>query len=56
MEEMTDKERADFLIQWLSSLYRIQATEPNSESVKKEITFVEVRLSQLGFNDFSKLK
>ena len=53
---MTDKERIDFLIEWLTSLYRIEKSEPKNEVIKKEIEIVEFRLMQLVCSDFTKLK
>lgn len=53
---MTDKERTDFLIEWLTSLYRIEKSDPENEVTKKEIEILEFRLMQLGCSDFTKLK
>lgn len=53
---MTDKERVDFLIEWLKSLYTIKKDVPENKVVDEQISFVEFRLSQLGCNDYTKLR
>lgn len=56
MDNMTDGERRDFLIEFLTTLYRIQTIDGTNPQIEKEISVYETRLSALGFMDFNKLK
>lgn len=54
--EMTDKERADFLIEMLTTLYRVDGAEDCKKALKYEIKVIETRLNNMGVANLDNLK
>lgn len=56
VETMSDNERKDFLVEFLTTLYRIAAGEDIKESLDYETQVLETRLNLLGVTNLDNLK